>query len=278
MIRAIGAPRQTGGGDQRPAATTTASRSTPTNAYADDASHAEDTSSGTNTNTCCGRHRQGPARLLQLRDIGAERQQHHGHRGAAGRLGRLHFQHHPAHVRASSPGTAAPTGRPPSRPQPDAQARQTYTLGGNGDTWGHTWTPSELSDANFRVRITDVANNTQQDFYLDWAAVKVYYTPPPAAPAPTRPSRRTPPRPPGSRSSPSATAWVAVTVCSDTTPAPGTARMPLRASAVRGHRRGPLLQPAEQGGPAGRSSRSSALRWPAVLVWWSERRAAAGTV
>jgi hypothetical protein len=55
----------------------------------------------------------------------------------------------------------------------------TYILGGSGDNWGHTWTPSELSDANFRVRITNVSNKSSpyiRDFYLDWAAVKVYYT------------------------------------------------------------------------------------------------------
>jgi hypothetical protein len=55
-------------------------------------------------------------------------------------------------------------------------SQATYLLGGNGDTWGRTWTLSELSDANFRVRVTDVANNTSRDFSLDWAAVKVYYS------------------------------------------------------------------------------------------------------
>jgi hypothetical protein len=54
-------------------------------------------------------------------------------------------------------------------------SQQTYTLGGPGDTWGHAWTPSELSDANFRVQVTDVASNTSTTFYLDWAAVRVYH-------------------------------------------------------------------------------------------------------
>jgi hypothetical protein len=54
-------------------------------------------------------------------------------------------------------------------------SQRTYTLGGNGDNWGRTWTASDLSDANFRVRVTDVANSTSRDFSLDWAAVKVYY-------------------------------------------------------------------------------------------------------
>ena len=53
----------------------------------------------------------------------------------------------------------------------------TDLLGGEGDGWGHTWDPSQLSDANFRVRITNVANSTSQDFYLDWVAVKVYHSP-----------------------------------------------------------------------------------------------------
>ena len=51
---------------------------------------------------------------------------------------------------------------------------QSYYLGGSSDTWGHAWTPSELSNANFRVRITDVGSSTSRDFYLDWAAVRVY--------------------------------------------------------------------------------------------------------
>lgn len=52
----------------------------------------------------------------------------------------------------------------------------TYTLGGTGDTWGRTWTTANFTNANFRVRITNVASNTSRDFSLDWAAVKVYYS------------------------------------------------------------------------------------------------------
>ncbi len=50
----------------------------------------------------------------------------------------------------------------------------TYILGGPTDTWGRSWTSADLSDANFRVRVTTTANATVRDFYLDWAAVKVY--------------------------------------------------------------------------------------------------------
>ncbi len=51
-----------------------------------------------------------------------------------------------------------------------------YTLGSSGDTWGHSWTTTELNNTNFRVRVIDVASNTSRTFSLDWAAVRVTYT------------------------------------------------------------------------------------------------------
>ena len=51
----------------------------------------------------------------------------------------------------------------------------TYILGGAADKWGRTWTIGDLSNTNFRVRITDVASNTARDFSLDWVAVRVSY-------------------------------------------------------------------------------------------------------
>ncbi len=56
----------------------------------------------------------------------------------------------------------------------------TATLGSGSDSWGRTWTVSELSDANFRVRVTaDCSNGTceDRDYFLDWVAVKVNYGP-----------------------------------------------------------------------------------------------------
>ena len=50
-----------------------------------------------------------------------------------------------------------------------------YTLGGVSDLWGRTWTDTQLSNANFRVRITNVATNTSRDFSLDQIAVQVTY-------------------------------------------------------------------------------------------------------
>jgi len=54
-------------------------------------------------------------------------------------------------------------------------AMTTSILGGPANPWGRSWTAAELSDANFRVRITDVANSTNRDFSLDWIAVRVTY-------------------------------------------------------------------------------------------------------
>ena len=60
----------------------------------------------------------------------------------------------------------------------ETTTEHTAVLGGSADTWGRTWLVSELSDANFRVRLTSV-DDTQpsRDFFLDWVPVKVYYDP-----------------------------------------------------------------------------------------------------
>lgn len=51
-----------------------------------------------------------------------------------------------------------------------------YTLGGASDNWGRTWSDTELSNTNFRLRVIDVATDITRDFSLDWAGVKVYYS------------------------------------------------------------------------------------------------------
>jgi hypothetical protein len=51
----------------------------------------------------------------------------------------------------------------------------TFTLGSATDTWGLTWNVNDFSDANFLVRVTNVAGNTSRDFFLDWVAVSVHY-------------------------------------------------------------------------------------------------------
>lgn len=54
-------------------------------------------------------------------------------------------------------------------------AESSYLLGGSADTWGHSWTTAQLSNANFRVRVIDVASSTFLTFSLDRAAVQIYY-------------------------------------------------------------------------------------------------------
>lgn len=51
----------------------------------------------------------------------------------------------------------------------------TYLLGGATDTWGRTWNSTELSDANFRIRVINVASSTSRDFSLDWIPVRILY-------------------------------------------------------------------------------------------------------
>ncbi len=51
----------------------------------------------------------------------------------------------------------------------------TYTLGTASDTWGRTWATGDFSNANFRVRVINVASSTSRDFSLDWVALRVTY-------------------------------------------------------------------------------------------------------
>jgi len=49
-------------------------------------------------------------------------------------------------------------------------------LGSASDTWGRTWNTSELTSANFRVRVVSVSSSTSRDFFLDWLPVRVWYS------------------------------------------------------------------------------------------------------
>lgn len=50
-----------------------------------------------------------------------------------------------------------------------------YVLGSASDNWGFNWTPGDLSNTNFRVRVINTASSTVRDFSLDWVAVRVSY-------------------------------------------------------------------------------------------------------
>lgn len=150
-------------------------QTTPANAHANDAAVAVDTNSGTNTNTSCTN---------------------------AGKDNHLFYNYN-----VTIPATAviqgiqvnldaradATNGAPKICVQPSSDGgatwttakstptlsttETTYSLGGAADTWGRTWNSDNFSNANFRVRVIDVASNSNRDFFLDYVAVNVSYQP-----------------------------------------------------------------------------------------------------
>ena len=58
-----------------------------------------------------------------------------------------------------------------------AAAETTYAFGTTSDTWGHTWSTTQLNTTNFRLRIIDASSVTTRDFSLDYVAISVTYTP-----------------------------------------------------------------------------------------------------
>ena len=84
----------------------------------------------------------------------------------------------PARCVLSFRGTVARPG-----PQPRAlRASQLLSLPTRWGTpviTGRSWLSGDISNANFRMRVTDVSSNNARDFFLDWAALEVYYTAPP---------------------------------------------------------------------------------------------------
>jgi hypothetical protein len=64
----------------------------------------------------------------------------------------------------------------------ETASEHTATLGGAADTWGRLWTEDELSDGNFRLRVSCYCSGgaecDSRDYYLDWVAVNVFYTAP----------------------------------------------------------------------------------------------------
>jgi len=83
-------------------------------------------------------------------------------------------------VQLSSDGGASWTA--PKADATETASEHTAILGGTADTWERIWTVGELSNANFRVRLTcncsGGAECDSRDYYLDWVAVNVFYTPP----------------------------------------------------------------------------------------------------
>ena len=147
----------------------------PANAYANDSSVATDTNSGTNSNTSCTNNGKDKHRYYNYNfNIPATAV-------IQGIQVRLDAR---ADATGGSPkicvqlswdgGTTWTTAK--STPILST-TEATYTIGSISNTWGHTWTPGNFSNANFRIRVIDVASNTNRDFFLDYAAVNVTYQP-----------------------------------------------------------------------------------------------------
>jgi len=145
----------------------------PTNAYANDGLFAVDTNSGTGTGTTC---------------TGTGKDKHVFYNYGANLLAGATIKGIQVRLDAKADNTAgAPKmcvqlswdgGTSWTTAQSTAiltTTEATYLLGGNADTWGRTWTVSNLSDANFRVRVINVASNINRDFSLDWVAIQVAY-------------------------------------------------------------------------------------------------------
>ena len=81
-------------------------------------------------------------------------------------------------VELSWDGSASWTA--PKADDTETASEHTAILGGAADTWGRIWTVGELSNANFRVRVSCYCSGgaecDSRDYYLDWVAVNVFYT------------------------------------------------------------------------------------------------------
>jgi hypothetical protein len=150
-------------------------QTSPASAYANDAAVATDTDSGTNTNTSCtnkGKDKHNysgfnfniPATAviqgIQVRlDARADATS-----GSPKLCVELSWDGGKTWTAAKSTATLGTT-------------EATYTLGSVSDKWGRTWSAGNFANANFRLRIIDVASNTSRDFFLDYVAVNVTYQP-----------------------------------------------------------------------------------------------------
>ncbi|MGE5262938.1 MAG: lamin tail domain-containing protein, partial [Acidobacteriota bacterium] len=145
----------------------------PANAFSDNATFAVDTNSGTTTSTACtdagkDRHRfynYGLALPAGAVPTGIEVQLHakvDATTGSPKMCVELSWDGGTTWTTAKTTATLS-------------KSEKAYVLGGSADTWGRAWTLTDVSDANFRVRLVDVASNNARDFSLDWIAVRVSY-------------------------------------------------------------------------------------------------------
>jgi hypothetical protein len=78
-------------------------------------------------------------------------------------------------VRLSWDGGTTWTSAKHGTTQTTTDGNPTDILGTPSDTWGRAWTLSELSSANFRVKVVCNSSSPNRDFYLDWIPVRITY-------------------------------------------------------------------------------------------------------
>jgi glucose/arabinose dehydrogenase len=145
----------------------------PANLLADDGLFATDTNSGTNNNTNCGnagkdRHQVRdfsltlPAGKTTVRGFEVRLDAKVDSTNNAPRICvQLSWNGGSSWTAAKSTPTLSTT-------------EQTYILGGPTDLWGRSsWTTSQFSNANFRVRVASVASSSARDFSLDAIGVRI---------------------------------------------------------------------------------------------------------
>lgn len=149
-------------------------QSNPVNAFADDAAVATDTNSGNGTSTSCTNSRKD---RHQFYDFGFAMPDGAAIAGLEVRLDAR------ADSTAGSPRMCVQLswdgGRTWTAPKATGTLGTnlaTFTLGGATDTWGRAWSAADLTNANFRLRVINVAGSTSRDFILDWVAVQPHVT------------------------------------------------------------------------------------------------------
>jgi hypothetical protein len=145
-------------------------QSSPVNAYADDVAIATDTNSGSGTSTSCTNSGKDRHRFY---DFGFAIP---GGSAIAGIEVRLDAR---ADSTSGSPRMCVQLSWDGGTTWTAAKATGTLStsmntvmLGGATDTWGRTWSAANLTNANFRLRVINVAGSTSRDFFLDWVAVR----------------------------------------------------------------------------------------------------------
>ncbi|MGH8615798.1 MAG: DUF4082 domain-containing protein, partial [Gammaproteobacteria bacterium] len=148
-------------------------QTTPSNAYIADNQFAVDTNSGTNTNTSCtnagkDKHTYYNYNLIVPSGVSI--------RGIEVRLdARVDSAANSPRMCAQLSWNGGASWTTALSTTTLSTATAAYILGGATNTWGRTWTAGDFSNANFRLRIIDVASSTARDFSLDGVAVQVTY-------------------------------------------------------------------------------------------------------